>query len=1758
NKKCTVNAEVFRTILDICPRVKGVYFTYAPDDDTALTFLIDVVYMGLLNKHTNMFVDHMHQPWRTLAAIINKCLSEKTASNDKLRNSRIDILLKFVRIDVHQIFHSSNPTQERQMKGSQGKKTADTPVEEVKVSEELEPEPARKKTSSKRMVKKKVILSVDENIIFDDLDASLETVTESVPKSAKKKSGGRSSKSVVIQDTPSALKSKPATSKTKLKGAPSLTVEELNVADIMQAHKESKKSSKRQPVIRGSHEGTGTILGVLDESTIVFTTSSEGTGDKPEDNKDDDADDDEGNDHISDTQDTNDEDVKTESDEDDIYKYKIHIRKDVDEEMINAEVDDSNKGDEEITDVAMAYAEKTSEAKHDAKNTKLPSSSSRLSIPSGFGDKFLKLSSNSYFESPSTATPTTLPPPSISTTPSVAQQTTKLIPTPTITTDALIVTTTVPKSNALTAVKLRVAKLEKDMSELKTIDHSTKALAILKSQVPYFPESIKKQTPTVDLEQGYKKSDSEILQIKKEQAEKQQKPKFTIKSTDKAALEEKTLNPDWFKQPPMPLTPDPEWNKHQVVLDQPAQPWFNQMVFATKDPPTFNYLMATLIDFSKYVLNGLKIENLTQDTLLGPAFNLLKGHRTIVVEYFFNNDLEYLKTSDPKVTYTTSITKTKAARCEIKRIKYMVSEFSKKNVYYTKTILGVKSVSVKKLHGYDHLEEIVVKRSDQQLYKLKKATYTFFFHNASNENTLNTRMIIIFVGKLISRKVEARLVEFKEHEVKFYERIIGLEKDVEIRDNKIEYLTNELEQVKKEKESLDIKLTGLPEFVDDTVTNYSRPTPSIDVSKCNTSDLQSSNFSISEHGGSSGSIMKSTMKYAEMYRNISKSPKVRENQRNWNNLTSQQLGKDFLMQNKACFNCGYFDHLAPNCGVWVEKGKTWPKDNYAHKRLTPRAVLLKPGTTPIAVSRPNMNVAQPKMTSFSKTAPSNVKRPFQGKSAVKTQPRVPRVSNVTKKFPTVDSKFPTAKSTFTADLGNKGKAVKASACWIWRPKQNTTEEGLNCNGVSGNPQNNIDDKGYWDSGCSRHMTGNISYLSEKQHKASYKTKLVNSISKPLHTLHMDLFGPTSVSSLNHKWYCLVVTDDFSRFTWNLFLRTKDETSSILRNFITEIENLKDLKVKIIRCDNRVEYKNKEMNEFCTKKGIRREFSNARTPQQNRVAKRRNRTLIEAARTMLADAKLPVTFWAEAVNTASYVQNRVLVNKSQNKTSYELFNSRTHAIGFLRPFGCYVMILTLDHLGKFNPKGDEGYFVRYSLSSKAFRVFKKRTKKVEENMYVDFLENKLIEKGAGPNWLFDIDTLTNSMNYVPMVVAGTSSTNISGTKDVASQDVKKDVSSLRYIALPNWFHEAHMETRNSDAPNGCCADVPKSSGISNPTATLKVPSADQVEPAVSLTVESEIPTISSPVPTVCLDISLKVQEEPKKIFDTLKDPSWVVAMQEELLQFKIQNVWILVDCPKGEEGIDYEEVFASVARIEAIRLFLAYASFMGFIVYQMDVKSAFLYGTIDEEIYVMQPPRFQDLEFPDRVYKVEKAMYGLHQAPRAWYGTLSKYLLDNGFQRGIVDQTLFIRKHKGEFLLVQVYVDDIIFGSPNPQLCREFEALMHDKFQMSAMGELTFFLCLKVLQKKDGIFLSQGKHIGDILKKFGYSDVRSADTPMDKENPWGKDRLGKEVELYLYRSMIGSLMYLTASRPDIMFVVCACARHQVTPKECHLHAVKRIL
>ncbi|GJU47464.1 putative ribonuclease H-like domain-containing protein [Tanacetum coccineum] len=602
-----------------------------------------------------------------------------------------------------------------------------------------------------------------------------------------------------------------------------------------------------------------------------------------------------------------------------------------------------------------------------------------------------------------------------------------------------------------------------------------------------------------------------------------------------------------------------------------------------------------------------------------------------------------------------------------------------------------------------------------------------------------------------------------------------------------------------------------------------------------------------------------------------------------------------------------------------------------------------------------------------------------------------------------------------------------------------------------------------------------------------------------------------------------------RFSWVFFLASKDETSGILQTFIRQIENQLSHRVKIIRSDNGTEFKNRDMLEFCGNKGIKQEYSTARTPQQNGVAERMNRTLIEAARTMLADSLLPTTFWAEAVSTACYIFNRVRVTKPQNKTPYELLFGHKPIISYIRPFGCHVTILdTLSVLGKFDGKSNEGFLVGYSLNSKAYRVYNLVTKRVEVNLHVNFLEDKPNVKGVGYRWMFDIDYLSDSMNYIPVSLenqanphAGASEvTNNAGTPtSIASEEKDEEVELIvvpSAVRIPEEKDESRTSSTNSkkevsstdsleDNPKiqafrreldevalKHLGTVPENNTTSTPSVNTgrlehddslmpeleifhkpetgifdeasydeegvitdfnSLPTEIEVSPTPTLRIHSIHPKsqiLGDPKSAVqtrskvqnksgahallshiqkqqrnnhkdqqhCLFACFLSQEEPKKIAEALQDDSWVQAMQEELLQFKLQQVWVLVDLPHGmkvigtkwvyrnkrdergvvvrnkarlvaqgytqEEGIDYDEVFAPVARIEAIRLFLAFASFMGFIVYQMDVKSAFLYGTIDEEVYVSQPPGFVDPDHPTKVYKVVKALYGLHQAPRAWY------------------------------------------------------------------------------------------------------------------------------------------------------------------------------
>ncbi|KAJ9545264.1 hypothetical protein OSB04_024971 [Centaurea solstitialis] len=689
----------------------------------------------------------------------------------------------------------------------------------------------------------------------------------------------------------------------------------------------------------------------------------------------------------------------------------------------------------------------------------------------------------------------------------------------------------------------------------------------------------------------------------------------------------------------------------------------------------------------------------------------------------------------------------------------------------------------------------------------------------------------------------------------------------------------------------------------------------------------------------------------------------------------------------------------------------------------------------------------------------------------------------------------------------------------------------------------------------------------KQTRASFKSKQISSISSPLQLLHMDLFGPVNVQSIAGKKYTLVIVDEYSRYTWVFFLRSKSDAPEEIILFVRKMERLNNLTVRSIRSDHGTEFKNSTLETFFDQKGISQNFSSVRTPQQNGVAERRNRTLIEAARSMLSEANLATQFWAEAVNTACYTQNRSLIVKRFRRTPYELFRNRKPSIEHLHIFGCVCYILNnKDNLGKFDSKSDDGIFLGYSSISKTYRVFNKRRQAIEETIHVKFDESGPTFPHSHEN--SEINQWADSFFQVPEPpIIDPTPQNL---PDDFSQTTVSEPTPTNLLPDPS-VNEASTSGQVYQPPAlRWTKDHPIDQVLGNPSSGIKTRRQSG---------------------NVCLYVNFISENEPKEIDDALRDPAWVSAMQEELAEFIRNNVWLLVPRPRKrtiigskwifrnkldeigtiirnkarlvaqgyrqEEGNDYDETFAPVARLEAIRLFLAFAAHMNFKVYQMDIKNAFLNGKLNEEVYVAQPPGFVDPKFPDHVYKLNKALYGLKQAPRAWYDTLSTFLLSKGFVRGKIDSTLFLKKYPKHILLVQIYVDDIIFGSTNPKLCEKFELLMKSEYKMSMMGELTFFLGLQIKQSEKGIFINQGKYVHEMLKKFDLTSCTPMKTPMAPPLSLDKDSKGKPVDVTLYREMIGSLLYLTASRPDIMYSTCLCARYQAEPKESHLTAVKRI-
>jgi transposase InsO family protein len=646
----------------------------------------------------------------------------------------------------------------------------------------------------------------------------------------------------------------------------------------------------------------------------------------------------------------------------------------------------------------------------------------------------------------------------------------------------------------------------------------------------------------------------------------------------------------------------------------------------------------------------------------------------------------------------------------------------------------------------------------------------------------------------------------------------------------------------------------------------------------------------------------------------------------------------------------------------------------------------------------------------------------------------------------------------------------------------------------------------------------------KQTKTRFKSKEY-STTKPLEIVHTDLVGPTTTKGLKGERYFMLLVDDYTRMTAVFFLKNKSEAFENFKIYKEMVENEMDSRIKCLRSDNGGEFTSKEFMDYCNNHGIKRQFSVARTPQQNGVVERKNRTVQEMARTMIMDSKLTDIFWTQAVHTTVHIQNRVMLRNNTDKTPYELWKGRPTNVKHFRVFGSKCYIKREDgRMGKFDSRVDKGILVGYSSTRKAYKCYNLRLNKVVESI------NVTIDETGRP------------------------------------ESKEEENKSMEQLFEEEDEKEVEEEDEDEENPTEAEEQVQQVSPKTPSKRVQKNHPSDQIIGNKDAGVETRR-KIRSPEQT---HLALLSTIEPNCFEEANKDEFWNKAMDEELDQIEKNDTWELVPRPKNKnvidtkwvfrnklnedgqvtrnkarlvckgyaqiEGIDFEETFSPVARMEAICLLLAYACSKNVKVYQMDVKSSFLNGELEEEVYIEQPEGFQLSENTDYVCKLKKALYGLKQAPRAWYSRLDKYLQQAGFRKGSADNNLYIKVSQGNILLIEVYVDDIIFGSDDDRLSQKFAKDMQNEFEMSLLGELSFFLGLQIRQSNQGIFISQTKYIREMLKRFGMEDCKPVITPMQTSCKLSKDDDSKSTDQRQYRSMIGSLLYVTTSRPDVMQAV----------------------
>ncbi|GJX55326.1 retrovirus-related pol polyprotein from transposon TNT 1-94 [Tanacetum coccineum] len=651
----------------------------------------------------------------------------------------------------------------------------------------------------------------------------------------------------------------------------------------------------------------------------------------------------------------------------------------------------------------------------------------------------------------------------------------------------------------------------------------------------------------------------------------------------------------------------------------------------------------------------------------------------------------------------------------------------------------------------------------------------------------------------------------------------------------------------------------------------------------------------------------------------------------------------------------------------------------------------------------------------------------------------------------------------------------------------------------------------------------------KSKKQSHKPKSEDTNKEKLYLLHMDLYEPMRVASVNGKKYILVIVDYYSRFTWMKFLTSKDEAPNFIIKFLKMIQVRLNLAVRNIRTDNETEFVNQTLQDYYEQVGISHKTSVARTPQENGVVERRNRTLVEVARTMLIYAKAPLFLWAKEVATVCYTQNRSIIRRRHGKTAYELLHDRKPNLSYLHVFGalCYSNNDS-ENLGKLQAKADIGIFIGYAPKKKAYHIYNRRTQKIIETIHVNFEELTAIasEQSSLEPSLHEMTPTTPSSRLVPTPTPSEPFVPPSRHEwDLMFQPMFDEFfsppASVAFLVL---VEEAPAPVESTDSPSltnvNQDAPSPSTSQTTSQSQSQKIPFYAKEEPH-----DLEVAHMSNdPYFGIPILETISKESSSSDVISTIVHSD--APISEHLTRGYLQ-----------EEGIDFEESFAPVARLEVVRIFLAFAAHMKMIVYQMDVNTEFLNGILREEVYVSQLDGFVDPDNPNRVYRLKKVLYGLKQAPRVWYDLLLSFLLSQGFSKGTVDPTLFISRKGKDILLVQIYVDDIIFASTTTELCNKFSEIMCSKFKMSMMGKISFFfLGLQISQSPRGIFLNQSKYALKSLKKYKMESCDPVDTPVVEKSKLDEDTQGKAIDLTHYRGMVSTLMYLTSSRRDLDFAI----------------------